>query len=289
MAVSSPSTEDPYAGLGTVETPNPSAGSGPAPPADPYAGLGTVEADPYAGLGTVEVEPTSTVLGNMVSAGAQAAVRGTGEAVAGVPNLVDQTLGFAQKTAARVAGALGMITPRQKEAALKLSDMGVRFDPMAKDWHEAAANARVSGDDIKRLAEFYTPDPARKDDFSTMLAQGIGGLAPALASPTTAVPVIAGQMGEAQRDTALAKGDAPDVAATLTVPPRIFTVPVAKCDFSFSYMSSRFFPSTDHLSFFMKYFGKEFTHSLTVWPRDARSSSASVILTNPSRQLLIVG
>lgn len=157
--------------------------------------------------------PDSNAVGNAATVAAQGAVRGTGQAVVGAWRLGDKLLGeMPQRAVFAAAHRLGFLPDKLAELGQKLTDMGVRFSPEGRAMQEATRNAEESGRAIESLADVYHPDPARQHEFWQQVAGALGSLAPAAVSPGTALPVIAGQMGEAERERAKSEGDSDELA-----------------------------------------------------------------------------
>lgn len=120
-----------------------------------------------------------------------------------------------------------------------LADMGRRAkrsaDTGAKNVFTALANAadtvsetfgwdksenrffRTRAERAAKDAEAIRTDPARDNEIKSMIAEGLGGAAPAVlagaASPVLGMAALAGQSAEATREKALAEGDSEELAA----------------------------------------------------------------------------
>lgn len=159
-----------------------------------------------------EAVPKSSYLRNLGSTAGKSAVTATGQAVGGIYRLADQLAALPQRIGIGAARAVGAIPQSEADLLNQLTDRGVRLTPVAANVRGASELAQISAGNIRSLADYYEPDPARAGEFSTQVAQAAGGLAPVLVSPATALPVLAGQFGEAERERAIAEGDSPEVA-----------------------------------------------------------------------------
>lgn len=178
---------------------------------DAYLSAESGKFDPDAYLGVDE--PESSAVGNAATVAGQSAVKSTGQAVSGVWRLADDVLGeLPQRAGISIARFFGLVSPEQAEMGRRLTEMGVRFTPEGRALQLASESGVEGGKAIESLADVYQPDPARADEFTTQAAALAGTLAPAMVSPGTALPVLAGQMGEVERERALQAGDAPDLA-----------------------------------------------------------------------------
>lgn len=172
------------------------------------------EGDAVAGEWGAEDEavPKSSYLRNLGSTAGKSAVTATGQAVGGVWRLADQLAALPQRIGIGAARVVGAIPQSEADLLNQLTDQGVRLAPAAANVRGASELAQISAGNIRSLADYYEPDPARAGEFSTQVAQAAGSLAPVLVSPATALPVLAGQFGEAERERAIAEGDSPEVA-----------------------------------------------------------------------------
>lgn len=159
-----------------------------------------------------EVVPKSSYLRNLGSTAGKSAVTATGQAVGGIYRMADQLAALPQRIGIGAARVVGAIPQSEADLLNQLTDQGVRLAPAAANVRGASELAQISAGNIRSLADYYEPDPARAGEFSTQVAQAAGGLAPVLVSPATALPVLAGQFGEAERERAIAEGDSPEIA-----------------------------------------------------------------------------
>lgn len=144
-------------------------------------------ADPYAGLGEpVPAAPTS-------NAAVDVAKRIGRGALAGV--------GYIAEAGSRLSNAIGSALP----AFMTDERFQTEEHPLT-----------TAGNALQAVAAKIPVDPARDAELKSAIAEGAGAAVPVLAAsalnPVLGVTALAGQMGEAERAAALAKGDTPELA-----------------------------------------------------------------------------
>lgn len=177
---------------------------------DPYAAVSSDAPDPYAGLGAADPyadyaapEPAQSYAGDKVRRVARSAVEGVGQVVAYGGRTADASKGIFDRVNRLTAEFFGINPPGY-------------WDHQEAPENRAGQSVVKAGEAIKELGRTYVPDPTRDKELGARAAEIVGGLAPAVAALPAGIPAVvatvAGQTGEAQRDSSLATGDSVELA-----------------------------------------------------------------------------
>lgn len=127
---------------------------------------------------------------------ARGAVEGTGEAIAGLGSVGDSVATAVDAGQLRLAEAIGLPTEtlrtQQEQGREKFGGLN--------------RAAQAGGEEVRALGEFYRPDPARENNLLGQVAQGLGSMAPAIATGPAAPLAMGSMMGEQGRRDAAAHG-----------------------------------------------------------------------------------
>lgn len=153
---------------------------------------------------SAQPEPESNPFTDFATRVARSAVTGAGDAIA-----------YAGRVGKTSHDAITDVNQRTAE----FLGVGSRdsFQAQREEGTRITSPVIAAGQTLKEGATAFQPDPQRDGEIKSVVADVVGGAVPSLVSllttgPVTPVAVIAGQMGEAQRDTAISQGDTSEVA-----------------------------------------------------------------------------
>lgn len=165
------------------------------------------------GWSLLEEPPKKGYLTDKLSRTAKGAVEGVGDVVSGAGAIQPALATLVNNAADTALEKMGM-TAAQRDTVARLAN---NLSPQARLAAIASKAMQSTGSDVRGLAEYYQPDPARDEEFSSKLASAAGSMAPIIASGPAAPLAAGAMMGEQGRRDAESAGASQTQQAAATM------------------------------------------------------------------------